>query len=312
MFKDKAFMSDIVRIALPITLQSVIMSLLTMTDQLMVGQLGEVAIASVGISAKLTSIVSVVLAGLASGISIYCAQYWGRGDTVRIRHLLGFGLGVGLLFAGGLALVVGARPQLAMSPFTTDPRVFAEGAIFVQLLAISYLPSMLTMITSAVLRSTGEVKLPMYASTSAVVLNVVLNYLLEGTGERYASYADHLSETGRVQAKTILQSQREALLHELTADAEDSLMAADSISDIDERICDSDSIMMRTVGFSIWQAHESELESAEDFERVHIARTIEQLVERSEVIQRALAEDRLMITGARYQLDTGKVEVLSF
>ena len=37
MFKDKAFMSDIVRIALPITLQSVIMSLLTMTDQLMVG-----------------------------------------------------------------------------------------------------------------------------------------------------------------------------------------------------------------------------------------------------------------------------------
>lgn len=104
----------------------------------------------------------------------------------------------------------------------------------------------------------------------------------------------------------------EALLHELTADAEDSLMAADSISDIDERICDSDSIMMRTVGFSIWQAHESELESAEDFERVHIARTIEQLVERSEVIQHALAEDRLMITGARYQLDTGKVEVLSF
>ena len=50
----------------------------------------------------------------------------------------------------------------------------------------------------------------------------------------------------------------------------------------------------------------------EDFERVHIARTIEQLVERSEVIQHALAEDRLMITGARYQLDSGKVEVLSF
>ena len=104
----------------------------------------------------------------------------------------------------------------------------------------------------------------------------------------------------------------EALLHELTADAEDSLMAADSIADLDERILNAKSLMLRTVGFSIWQAHESELESTEDFERVHIARTIEQLVEQSEVIQRALAEDRLMITGARYQLDTGKVEVLSF
>lgn len=104
----------------------------------------------------------------------------------------------------------------------------------------------------------------------------------------------------------------EALLHELTADAEDSLMAADSVADLDERILNAKSLMLRTVGFSIWQAHESELESTEDFERVHIARTIEQLVEQSEVIQRALAEGRLMITGARYQLDTGKVEVLSF
>ena len=104
----------------------------------------------------------------------------------------------------------------------------------------------------------------------------------------------------------------DALLHNLTADAEDSLMAADSVADLDERILNAKSLMLRTVGFSIWQAHESELESTEDFERVHIARTIEQLVGQSEVIQRALAEDRLMITGARYQLDTGKVEVLSF
>ena len=104
----------------------------------------------------------------------------------------------------------------------------------------------------------------------------------------------------------------DALLHNLTADAEDSLMAADSVADLDERILNAKSLMLRTVGFSIWQAHESELESTEDFERVHIARIIEQLVEQSEVIQRALAEDRLMITGARYQLDTGKVEVLSF
>jgi len=44
--------------------------------------------------------------------------------------------------------------------------------------AWSYLPCMLTMMYSAVLRSTGQVKLPMYASTSAVVINLVLNYLL--------------------------------------------------------------------------------------------------------------------------------------
>lgn len=135
-----------------------------------------------------------------------------------------------------------------------------------------------------------------------------LEYAVDALGVRL------LVVLGHQNCGAIKQAVKEydALLHNLTADAEDSLMAADSVADLDERILNAKSLMLRTVGFSIWQAHESELESTEDFERVHIARTIEQLVEQSEVIQRALAEDRLMITGARYQLDTGKVEVLSF
>ena len=70
--------------------------------------------------------------------------------------------------------------------------------------------------------------------------------------------------------------------------------------------------VLRSVGMSVWQAREAELDTSEDFERVHVARTIEELVTRSEIIQDALAHDRLMIVGARYQLSTGKVEVLSF
>ena len=63
---------------------------------------------------------------------------------------------------------------------------------------------------------------------------------------------------------------------------------------------------------SVWQAREAELDAHEDIERVHVAHIIETLVEQSPVIQQALAADKLMIVGARYQLDSGKVEVLSF
>ena len=104
----------------------------------------------------------------------------------------------------------------------------------------------------------------------------------------------------------------DALLHDLTADAEDSLMAADSIADLDERILNAESLMLRTVGFSIWQAHESELESTEDFERIHIARTIEQLVEQSGAIQRARrrpVDDRRRALPARHR-QGGSAELL--
>ena len=102
------------------------------------------------------------------------------------------------------------------------------------------------------------------------------------------------------------------LMHSITANADDSLATADAIDDLDEQIANSDSIVIRQAGMSVWQAREAELECAEDFERVHVARTIEMLVDRSPAIQQALAEERLMIVGARYELESGKVEVLSF
>ncbi|PJM78458.1 carbonic anhydrase [Bifidobacterium scaligerum] len=106
--------------------------------------------------------------------------------------------------------------------------------------------------------------------------------------------------------------QLDEMMRAITNDADDSLAAADAIEDLDEQIAASDSIVMRQAGMSVWQAREAELECAEDFERVHVARTIETLVERSEVIQQALADERLMMVGARYELESGRVEVLSF
>ena len=84
------------------------------------------------------------------------------------------------------------------------------------------------------------------------------------------------------------------LMHTITSEADGSLEAADAMDDLDEHIA------------------AAELDAHEDIERVHVAHIIETLVEQSPVIQQALAADKLMIVGARYQLDSGKVEVLSF
>lgn len=102
------------------------------------------------------------------------------------------------------------------------------------------------------------------------------------------------------------------LLDSTTGDALDSLETADAMDSMEERITEADSIILRTVGFSVWQAQQADIDAQDDIERVHVAHTIEDLVSRSEAIQNALAQERLMIVGARYQLTTGQVEVLSF
>ena len=84
------------------------------------------------------------------------------------------------------------------------------------------------------------------------------------------------------------------------------------MEDLDEVILSSDSQLLKNVGLSVWQAQMAGLDSTEDYEQVNIARTIEHLVTHSEIIREALAHERLMIVGARYRLDSGLVEVLSF
>lgn len=104
----------------------------------------------------------------------------------------------------------------------------------------------------------------------------------------------------------------EDLMRRITEETADANEAAIIIENLDEHIAQSQSAILRCVGMSLWQAREAEIQDHDDIERVHIAHTIEDLVMRSEIIQQALASEQLMIVGARYQLDSGKVEVLSF
>ncbi|MEW9698941.1 MATE family efflux transporter [Paenibacillus sp. SI8] len=176
MFRKDDFYKQVIKIAVPVTLQSLIMSLLYLTDQLMVGQLGDVAISSVGMSTKIYGIISVVLAGLSTGVSIYAAQFWGKGEKKSVSQVLGLGLIGGLVLSVLFTLFVFIVPEWFLGLFTTDERVTGDGSIFLKIVSLSYVPMMLTMMFSSILRSTEHAKLPMVVSLITVGLNIVLNY----------------------------------------------------------------------------------------------------------------------------------------
>lgn len=174
----KSFYQSAYKIAVPVTLQSLLMALLNLTDQLMVGQLGDVAVASVGISTKIYGIISVVLTGLSTGVSIYAAQFWGNKETKSVSQVLGLGLIVGFVFSFLFSAAVFMDSPLFLSMFTTDTNVLVDGDIYLQVMSLGFVPVMLTLMYSAILRSTGHAKWPMYVSFISVGLNIVLNYVL--------------------------------------------------------------------------------------------------------------------------------------
>src|SRR5512134_3227506 len=88
-FRDKAFFRTMLVIALPIAFQQLIFAILNMIDVLMVSQLGETSVAALGLANQIFFLLILFLFGVTSGMAIFTAQFWGKGDTERIRHVLG-------------------------------------------------------------------------------------------------------------------------------------------------------------------------------------------------------------------------------
>ena len=165
-------------LGLPITLQNTLTSSMNMIDILMVGQLNETAIAAVGIAAQFTFMFIVIQYGVHSGIAIFTAQYWGKQDLSRIKHLSGMGLAGGLLVALLFCIATLGFPERLMALFSTDPAVVALGAGYLSITGFCFPLFALTFSFMFNMRSMGFVRVPMVASMVSVLTNALLNYLL--------------------------------------------------------------------------------------------------------------------------------------
>ena len=77
---NKEFRREVAKIAIPVALQSMLQSSFSMIDQIMVGQLGDKAIAAVEIAGKPSFIYAFVLGAVATIAGIMVSQYIGKED----------------------------------------------------------------------------------------------------------------------------------------------------------------------------------------------------------------------------------------
>jgi putative MATE family efflux protein len=177
-FGDREFFAVLIRIALPITIQQLALSLLNAIDVLMIGQLGETAVAGVGLANQVFFLMNLLLFGIVSGSAIYTAQFWGRRDLVGIRQVMGIGLLLSVSAGLAFTVVALAAPQLALGFYSNDPAVIDQGSAYLRIVGLSYVVTAVTFIFSAVLRSTEHVRLPTAVSVAALSLKTLLAYVL--------------------------------------------------------------------------------------------------------------------------------------
>ena len=178
MEKKESFKRAILKIALPVTLQSLLQSSFSVIDQVMIGRLGKCSIAGIGLGGKFISLYSVVLAAITTAAGIMISQYMGKKDekSVSWSFVVNTALSIGL--AAVFLFICMAFPEIILGVYTKDEATKAMGASYIRILAISFLPMAISAIVTTMLRCMELASLPLYASVFALLLNTGLNYLL--------------------------------------------------------------------------------------------------------------------------------------
>jgi len=174
--ESKTFYSSLIKLALPIALQNLLVSSFTLVDTLMVGQLGDTELAAVGMAGQWSWLLQIVLFGIVSGMSIFVAQYWGEKNLDSIHKVYGIALASGLVISFAFFAITFFAPEAVMRIFNKESAVIASGASYLKIAAFSYPAVMLGNLMFALLRSTECVKIPMVISLIATVFNAVFNY----------------------------------------------------------------------------------------------------------------------------------------
>lgn len=182
---NKAFYKKTMMLVLPIILQNGITNLVSMVDNIMVGMVGTEQMSAVAIVNQLMFVFNLAIFGMVSGVGIFTAQYFGKGDekgikeTVRLKlvtslAILCISLAIFLLFGSDLInsyLHEGTEPMdLTLA--------FNEAKNYLSIMLIGLIPFVITQVYGSTFREVEKPIIPMVASIIAVGVNLLFNYLL--------------------------------------------------------------------------------------------------------------------------------------
>ncbi len=168
---------------IPLVLTTIIQQLFEIVDKAVLGNMADTAaVASVGATGTITSLIINGFVGLSTGTSIVLARFVGKRDEERIRTTIDTSLITAVSF-GIIVAVVGVLFAPIFLTLTNCPDECYRGALLYIRIYISAAPAtLLYNYGSAVLRTLGDTRRPlnyiMISGVTNAVLNVILCFLL--------------------------------------------------------------------------------------------------------------------------------------
>ena len=172
------FNRELLSLALPIGLQSLLAALIGATDALMLGRLHQDAVSAVSLANQIAFIMSLFTGAVVGGGGALIAQYWGKGDRRMAQNIYcmisKWSLGISLVFFV-LAMLF---PEALMRIYTPEAALIEIGASYLRAVAPSYLFTGLTQCCFLVMKVEGRAARSVVISIVTLVADMTLDLFL--------------------------------------------------------------------------------------------------------------------------------------
>jgi len=181
-FGPWSFYKEALAIALPVMLQQLIMSMVSLIDNFMVAGLGDVSMAAVNVTNHLVFVFFVIVNTICQAGGIYISQFNGANDSEGMKNAYSFKLLFGVCVAVLYFAVCRIFPHQLISILTTNnaaqEQIVIAGSEYLELVLWAFIPMAISMAIATSFREIAKPKIPLIISAATTVINTIGNWIL--------------------------------------------------------------------------------------------------------------------------------------
>lgn len=165
------------KIAIPISLQSMITVGINLMDTIMLSDMGDAQLSAASLAGQFINIFMICCMGIGMGASVLTSRFWGMKDMSSLKKAITIMLRFGFIFASVFTVATIFAPSLIMRIYTSDAEIIKYGVIYLKWMIPTYFCMGFSLICTIVLRSVGQVRIPLACSIIAFFVNVFSNWV---------------------------------------------------------------------------------------------------------------------------------------
>ena len=153
---DMKILKEIYQVAIPSTIMTALVSILTLVLNLFLKRFGDDYVQILGVYFKLQTFIYMPLNGMIQGLRPIFGFFYGQGENARLKDSLKKSIYLMLIFTIIGFILFMLMPSLLMKPFTNNQNVITEGSKALRIICIGFIPSGFSLIIVSLYESIGS------------------------------------------------------------------------------------------------------------------------------------------------------------